>query len=449
MAQLQVSIPAPSLPQKDSILEQGEREVQLFAARDIYEYNDVTDLPMPMGASKAALVQVPGLLDWIEGQGENQLKILADIELWKIATRGQDNFSTLADYSKVFLLFKTPDIVENWLDDKVFGSQRLGGLNPMAVARVTTDGQVGANWTTLSAKLSSRINDDAIKPFLGSNATIAQAINHKRLYVTDFAALATIVASDTAPGWQKGQRLMAPIALYVRSDNFPGLQPVAIQLDQSPESAVYLASEQTQPGNQYKWLMAKIFLQCADLNINQVVNHLTLTHLIEEGFALATHRRLAWQHPLYILLSKHFTALLVINELGVLTLINPTGLIQQIFEGGMSGSLQLIENAYRSWTFDDMDFRANLAKRGVDDPNLLPYYPYRDDGTLIWDLLGDYVKEYLDLYYRSNEDVVKDYELQSWAAQLSGGLDSAIGKVAGFPGQITTRKQLADIVRRI
>src|SRR5215467_11675429 len=98
--------------------------------------------------------------------------------------------------------------------------------------------------------------------------------------------------------------------------------------------------------------MAKIFLQCADLNLNQIVNHLTFTHLIEEGFALATHRQLAWQHPLYILLAKHFAALLVINELGMLTLISSTGIVQQILEGGLSGSLQLIKNAYKNWTFD-------------------------------------------------------------------------------------------------
>src|SRR5262249_1675157 len=154
---------------------------------------------------------------------------------------------------------------------------------------------------------------------------------------------------------------------------------------------------------QYQWLMAKIFLQSADLNLNQTVNHLCYTHLIEEAFALAMHRRLALQHPLYCLLQNHFAALLVINQLGVLTLINSTGIVQQILEGGLSGSFKLIENAYKDWTFDDMDFLQNLKKRGVEDSAKLPYYPYRDDGILIWDCLGMYVKEYLDLYYLSDE----------------------------------------------
>ena len=104
-------------------------------------------------------------------------------------------------------------------------------------------------------------------------------------------------------------------------------------------------------------------------------------------------------------------------------------------EGGVSGSFQLIENAYKDWTFDDMDFLENLRKRGVDDPQKLPYYPYRDDGQLIWDCLGNYVKDYLGIYYLSDEDVTADYELQNWAKQLSGHLDSASGLVPGFPNR--------------
>ena len=449
MSQAKQAFIRPSLPQKDSFLQQEERKTQLFFSREIYEYSTETTLPMPMGASKAALFQIPGLLDWIEGQGLNQAKIFADIEAWKLETFGQDGFSSLADYAKVFTLFETPDIVETWQNDKVFGSQRLGGLNPMTISLVTADGAVGTGWPGLSAKLSPQINDEILAPFLGAGATFAQAISQNRIYVTDFAPLAEVVAADNAPGWQKGKNLMGPLALYVKTDDFPGLQPVAIQLDQSPKSQVYLASEGTQPDKKFEWLMAKIFLQTADVNLNQVLNHLAFTHLIEEGFALATHRRLALQHPLYSLLIKHFTALLVINQLGVLTLINPTGIIQQIFEGGLKGSVDLIKNGYKNWTFDDMDFSKNLAKRGVDKQDVLPYYPYRDDGMLIWDLLGNYVNEYLNLYYLSDDDVAKDYELQNWAAQLSGALDNGAGKVPGFPGKIDTREQLATIVRRV
>ncbi|HEX6717826.1 MAG TPA: lipoxygenase family protein [Pyrinomonadaceae bacterium] len=449
MVQRQEFIFPPSLPQKDNAGEQVERETQLYFSREIYDYNSDSGLPMPMAATKAALAQVPGLLGWVEGQGTNQAKIFADLQLWQIETYGQDKFSSLADYAKVFTLFPIPEIVETWRDDKVFGSQRLGGLNPMTVTLVTADGAVGMKWSDLSGKLSPKINDQAIRPFLGPDATLQQAVNQNRIYVTDYAALGAVVANDKAPGWQAGKHLIAPIGLYVKTDDFSSLQPIAVQLNQTPDSQVFLAYEGKQPGNEYQWLMAKTYLQSADVNLNQVINHLAFTHLIEEAFALAMQRRLAWQHPLNILLTKHFAALLVINELGALTLINDTGIIQQIFEGGMSGSLQLIKNAYKSWTFDDMDFPRNLQQRGVDKTDLLPYFPYRDDGMLIWDLLGNYVKEYLDFYYLSDNDVILDYELQNWAAQLGGALDDGVGIVRGFPKQIGTRAELVDIVRRI
>jgi arachidonate 15-lipoxygenase len=449
MPQKAQDILQPSLPQKDGRLQRLEREAQLWAARDIYQYSNETKLPMPMATPKAAAVQLVGLFDWVEGQAINQAKTFADVELWKLETSGSTGFSSLADYAKVFTIFDSPDIVGNWQDDRIFGSQRLAGLNPMALNLVTADASAGVGWAQLFPKLSPSINDQSIEPLLGPKATIQQAIQQGRLYVTDFAALQAVVASPTAPGWQRGKRLMAPLALYVKTDNFPGLLPLAIQLGQTPDSPVYLASESAQPGKQYQWLMAKIFLQSADLNLNQTVNHLCFTHLIEEAFAVAMHRRLALQHPLYCLLEYHFAALLVINQLGVLTLINPTGIVQQILEGGLSGSFQLIENAYKNWSFDDMDFPENLRKRGLDDSVKLPYYPYRDDGKLIWDCLGMYVKEYLDLYYLNDEDVTRDYELQNWAKQLSGVLDSASGRVTGFPESIASREQLAQIVQRL
>lgn len=181
----------------------------------------------------------------------------------------------------------------------------------------------------------------------------------------------------------------------------------------------------------------------------QAINHLALTHLVEEAFALATHRHLAWQHPLFRLLDKHFTALLVINEIGSLTLFNSGGLIDAVLQVRMSGALQLIKNAYEAWTFDDMGLPAQLRGRGVHDPEQLPYYPYRDDGLIIWNRLGEYIKEYLELYYLNDADVVGDSELQAWAQQLSGASDGGAGKVAGFPADITTLKQLCDIVQRI
>ena len=45
--------------------------------------------------------------------------------------------------------------------------------------------------------------------------------------------------------------------------------------------------------------------------------------------------------------------------------------------------------------------RDNFAfkqKRGVDDKEKLPYYPYRDDGKLLYQKLGEFADAYIDAY---------------------------------------------------
>ena len=221
----------PSLPQKDSLPEQAARAAQLALYRVAYDYEATNALPMPMGKATAAIAELPGLLAWVEGQAKNQFAIFLDLEIWKTlqrfsigelsapvaaseiaavatrdlaerlrtnpvsvegtlasvielaarvngiaadATAGTEHFPSLAAFARVYTLFMTPEIVQHWQQDRVFGSQRLGGLNPMIIRRVTADGTVGAAWPALRAKLSAKISDTAVQPFLGPQATSRQ-----------------------------------------------------------------------------------------------------------------------------------------------------------------------------------------------------------------------------------------------------------------------------------
>ena len=194
----------------------------------------------------------------------------------------------------------------------------------MAIKQVTFSDDIGTNWNNLKRKLSPDITEEAVQYFLGPNSSFESAIKEHRLFVCDYEALTHAKAAADTPGAQKGQYLMGPIALFVRTDDFPGLQLAAMQLNQSRTPGgsnnypSMLAADSAKPGNANKWLMAKMFVQAADLNSNQAVNHLGETHLTKEAFAIAMHRQLAVEHPLYILLSFHFAALIVINKLGSL-----------------------------------------------------------------------------------------------------------------------------------
>src|ERR1700730_8190859 len=152
---------------------------------------------MPLASDAAAAVQVLGLKDWVIGQAENQLRIFVNLKIWELLSEYQgananvrdyadkiaeiynssrykelaskieiseDSLSQLAgritgvdtdktqdfanfeSYAKVFVLYPIPDITGLWQEDKTFASQRLAGLNPMALKRVTFSDDIGANW---------------------------------------------------------------------------------------------------------------------------------------------------------------------------------------------------------------------------------------------------------------------------------------------------------------
>ena len=78
--------------------------------------------------------------------------------------------------------------------------------------------------------------------------------------------------------------------------------------------------------------------------------------------------------------------------------------------------------------------------RGVDDPELLPNYPYRDDALLYWDAIHRWVSSYLSLYYHSDADVQADPELAAWFDELvrptAAGSSGSAGR--GRPAPATT-----------
>lgn len=360
------------------------------------------------------------------------------------ASPAGSGFASTADYAAVFPLFPIPAIVQAWQDDRAFASQRLAGLNPMLVQGVTADGARGVAWPALRAKLAAALDDRVVSQLL-PGMTLERAVAERRLFVCDYAALGTVTADPDAPGVFAGKRPIAPIALYVRGDDFAGLELAAIQLDQGvADPPCMLACEGRAPASAATWAIAKLFVQAADLSYNQAVNHLGMTHLLEESFALATYRHLAPSHPLRVLLAFHFDALFVINELGKLTLLKagPGGLLNNLLETGLSGSASLITEAYRAWTFDDLDFGAALERRGV-APAVLPYFPYRDDGQLVWDVLGRYADDYVRLYYKDASDVLADYELQAWSRELR-----TTGGVASLP-ELTSVEALVGVIHKL
>jgi hypothetical protein len=62
---------------------------------------------------------------------------------------------------------------------------------------------------------------------------------------------------------------------------------------------------------------------------------------------------------------------------------------------------------FQRWRLDeDGNMEKELKKRGVLEPEILPYYPYRDDGVPLYKLIRDYVTKVVNFFYGRNRNIL-------------------------------------------
>ena len=160
---------------------------------------------------------------------------------------------------------------------------------------------------------------------------------------------------------------------------------------------------------------------------------------------MATMRNLPDAHPLYRLLQPHFRYTIGINSSARKKLISRGGILDHVFSIGGKGKDMLFQRVCKIYDVQGANIKENTKKRGVDDKDLLPNYYYRDDGILIWDAIESYVREIIGIFYKSDDDVKEDTEVQSWANEVhfnsfpghNGAPDGH-----GFPDKMESREDL-------
>lgn len=314
----------------------------------------------------------------------------------------------------------------------------------MAIQRVSSPGKRGGvSWKKLCGKLNTRFDwQGAIQDVLGKSISVNRAIRGGYIFVVHYPLYDGLNTVKDPLG--ELMEANSPIAIFASKPSHQKLpnrlKPVAIQINSSPDSPVYT------PENSQLWQMAKHVLQVADFAQTQIVEHLYKIHLYMEPICVCMHRRLSKLHPLHQLLKHHCRGLLGTNALGYPFLMAPgNGSIEKLMSVGLQGALTMMKRAYKDLSWEETDFLANIEKRGLGDKKKLPYFPYRDDGELIYHELSDMVKEFVGKYYRSCREVRKDKELQDFAYDVS----VKSGKVKDFPTKITSKLSLTRHLVRI
>jgi arachidonate 5-lipoxygenase len=332
--------------------------------------------------------------------------------------------SSPRDYARALVSISGPPLMmERWRDDDEFARQRLNGANPHELAR----------WSRKSP------DDDAVKEAAESvlrhrlAPTVDELDRGGRLFAADYTEMAhPLVQQYVAPGFQ----LAAPLGVFYADDDGL-LHPLAIRLAKGGEVVTPLAPDA-------RWLHARSHLQAADGLIHEGVRHLLETHLVMEVVAVVTAGQLHPDHPVCQLLAPHLRFTVAIDCLARGDLLSPGGPIDLAVAAGVGGAMNLGRMRWSRWTFDDLKPEQSFKRRELDEKVLTEWW-YRDDALALYALIERYVGEVLTAWYQSDEDVVKDYELQAWASELV-----RIGKLRGFPAPIskfaTLRDALATLV---
>ncbi|XP_030534865.1 probable linoleate 9S-lipoxygenase 5 isoform X2 [Rhodamnia argentea] len=329
------------------------------------------------------------------------------------------------------LKYPMPQVIKEdktaWRTDVEFCREMVAGVNPVVIRRLEEFPPASKLDPKIYGNQSSSIREELIQKQL-NGLTVEQAIEMNKLFILDHhdALMPYLRRINTTTTKTYASRTL----LFLNDDGT--LKPLAIELSlPHPEgdefgavSKVYTPADQGVEGS--IWQLAKAYAAVNDSGYHQLISHWLNTHAAIEPFVIATNRQLSALHPIYKLLHPHFRDTMNINALARQILINAGGILEAtVFPAKYS--MEMSSAVYKNWIFPEQALPADLIKRGVavEDANsphglrlLIEDYPYAVDGLEIWSAIKTWVEDYCSFYYKSDEAVRNDKELQSWWKEL-------------------------------
>ncbi|XP_059652436.1 probable linoleate 9S-lipoxygenase 5 isoform X2 [Cornus florida] len=323
--------------------------------------------------------------------------------------------------------FPMPQVIQEdksaWRTDVEFAREMLAGVNPVSISRLEEFPPTSKLDRGVYGNQNSSITKEHIENNL-DGLSIEEALKNNRLFILNHH-------DDLMPYVRRINTTSTKIyatrtLLFLQKDG--SLKPLAIELSlPHPEgdqfgaiSKVYTPAEHGVEGS--IWELAKAYVAVSDSGIHQLISHWLNTHAAIEPFVIATNRQLSVLHPIHKLLHPHFRDTMNINAFARQILINAGGILEiTVFPGKYAMEMSAV--TYKNWVFPEQALPADLVKRGMaiedsDSPHgvrlLVEDYPYAVDGLEIWSAIKTWVEDYCNFYYKTDEMVQKDTELQSW-----------------------------------
>ncbi|KAE8649492.1 linoleate 13S-lipoxygenase 2-1, chloroplastic [Cucumis sativus] len=346
----------------------------------------------------------------------------------------------------------------NWLSDSEFARQTIAGLNPYCI-------QLVKSWPLKSeldpveyGPQESAFTTELVQKLIGSSITVEEAIAQKKLFVLDY--------HDTLMQYVEKVRSIKRTTLYGSRTLFfleydDTLTPMGIELTRPPMDGKpqwkQVFSPSTQGTNAWLWRLAKAHVLAHDSCVHQLIIHWLRTHCCMEPYAIALNRQLSTMHPIYRLLHPHFRFNMRINANARESLNNAGGIIESTFSVG-AYSMEFSSLVYKKeWQFDTQALPEDLIRRGMAERDAsaphglklaIKDYPFANDGLILWEVLVEWISEYVNHYYPDEKAIKNDKELKAWWKEIMEKGHPDKKKEAGWPS-LKTPKDLIQIVSTI
>ncbi|KAL8222834.1 hypothetical protein R6Q57_020233 [Mikania cordata] len=323
--------------------------------------------------------------------------------------------------------FPVPQVIKEdnnaWRTDEEFGRELLAGICPVVIQRLQEFPPTSKLDPIKFGNQNSTITEEHLKDHM-NGLSVWEAMKNNRLFILDHhdPLMPYLRGINETPTKTYATRTI----LFLQNNGT--LKPIAIELSlphPAGDAAGAISTVHTPASNGAKgtiWLLAKAYANVNDSGYHQLVCHWLHTHATIEPFIIATKRQLSVLHPIHKLLHPHFRDTMNINALSRQTLISAGGLLEKtVFPDKYS--LAMSCNMYKKWDFTKQALPADLIDRGmaVEDSTaphgvrlLLEDYPFAVDGLEIWSAIRSWVKDYVFVYYKNDDEVQYDDELINW-----------------------------------